>query len=69
MPFQGDNAAAKDVGDGLNSDSDVSSEDIRLTLFIASSSFIIMTLITIIGVVSCVILCNDNDGVTSNLVG
>ena len=69
MPFQGDNGASKDVGDGLNSDIVDSSEDIRLTLFIASSSFIIMTLITIIGVVSCVILCNDNDGVTSNLVG
>jgi hypothetical protein len=66
MPFQGENAAAKDVGDGLSSDSE--SEDIRLTLFIASSSFIILTLITIIGVVSCVILCNDNND-TSNFAG
>ena len=66
MPFQGENAAAKDIGDGLNSDSE--SEDIRLTLFIASSSFIILTLITIIGVVSCVILCNDNND-TANFVG
>ncbi len=41
----------------------------RLTLFIASSSFIIMTLITIIGVVSCVILCNDNDLVSSGYSG
>ena len=62
MPFQGENAAAKDLGDGL---SDSESEDIRLTLFIASSSFIILTLITIIGVVSCVILCNDNNDTTN----
>ena len=34
-------------------------EDIRLTVFIASSSIIILSLITIIGVVSCFILCND----------
>ena len=34
-------------------------EDFRLTLFIASSSIIILSLITIIGVVSCFILCND----------
>ena len=33
--------------------------DCRLTLFIASSSFIILTLITIIGAVSCFILCNE----------
>ena len=32
----------------------------RLTLFIASSSFIILTLITIIGAVSCFILCNED---------
>lgn len=65
MPFQGENAAAKDFGDGL---SESESEDIRLTLFIASSSFIILTLITIIGVVSCVILCNDNND-TANFSG
>ena len=34
-------------------------EDTRLTLFIASSSIIILSLITIIGVVSCFILCSD----------
>ena len=34
-------------------------EDTRLTLFIASSSIIILSLITIIGVVSCFILCTD----------
>ena len=31
----------------------------RLTLFIASSSFIILTLISIISFVSCFILCNE----------
>lgn len=35
-------------------------EDIRLTLFIASSSVIILTLITVIAVVSCFILCNGD---------
>ena len=34
-------------------------EDNRLTLFIASSSIIILALITIVGMVSCFILCND----------
>ena len=36
----------------------------RLTLFIASSSIIIMTLITIIVLVSCFILCNEGKDMT-----
>ncbi|XP_059098177.1 uncharacterized protein LOC131892361 isoform X1 [Tigriopus californicus] len=35
--------------------------DYRLTLFITSSSIIIITLITIIGAVSCFILCNEDE--------
>lgn len=40
-------------------DSGMLAEDHRLTLFIASSSIIILTLILIIAVVSCFILCNQ----------
>jgi len=40
------------------------SQDLELTLFIASSSIIIMTLITIIVLVSCFILCNEGKDMT-----